>query len=64
MDNTHLFSTRGSSYELARPGYPEALIDYLYGELHFAQADAIREELAAKGILIEDTREGTKWKKA
>ena len=43
MDNPHLFSTRGSSYELARPGYPEALIDYLYGELHFAQAGAIAD---------------------
>ena len=29
----------------------------------FAQADAIREELKEKGIAIEDTREGTKWKK-
>jgi len=27
----------------------------------FAKADAIREELSAKGIAIEDTREGTKW---
>ena len=43
MDNTHLFSTRGSSYELARPGYPGALINYLYGELHFAQAGAIAD---------------------
>jgi cysteinyl-tRNA synthetase len=29
----------------------------------FAKADAIRDELAAKGILIKDTREGVKWKK-
>ncbi len=27
----------------------------------FAQADAIREELAARGIQIKDTREGTVW---
>ena len=27
----------------------------------FARADAIREELAAKGIEIKDTREGTVW---
>ncbi len=27
----------------------------------FATADAIREELSAKGILIKDTREGTTW---
>ena len=30
----------------------------------FARADAIRDELKAKGILLEDTREGVKWKKA
>ncbi len=30
----------------------------------FAKADAIRDELAAKGIILEDTREGVKWHKA
>ncbi|MCQ2492749.1 MAG: cysteine--tRNA ligase [Lachnospiraceae bacterium] len=30
----------------------------------FARADAIRDELAAKGILIKDTREGVKWTRA
>ena len=30
----------------------------------FATADAIRDELAAKGIILEDTREGVKWHKA
>ena len=29
----------------------------------FAQADAIRAELLEKGIVLEDTREGVKWKK-
>lgn len=27
----------------------------------FAKADAIRDELAAKGVMIKDTREGTVW---
>ena len=27
----------------------------------FAKADAIRDELLAKGVVIEDTREGVKW---
>ncbi len=30
----------------------------------FATADAIRDELLAKGIILEDTREGVKWHKA
>ena len=30
----------------------------------FARADAIRNELLEKGILLEDTREGVKWKRA
>ena len=32
-------------------------------EKDFAKADAIRAELLEKGIIIEDTREGVKWKK-
>ncbi len=33
-------------------------------EKDFARADAIRNELLERGILLEDTREGVKWKKA
>ena len=30
----------------------------------FARADAIRDELLGKGIILKDTREGVQWKKA
>ena len=30
----------------------------------FAKADAIRDELLAKGIVLKDTREGVIWHKA
>ena len=33
-------------------------------EKNFALADQIRDELLSKGIILEDTREGVKWKKA
>lgn len=31
---------------------------------NFKRADEIRDELLAKGIILEDTREGVKWKRA
>ena len=31
---------------------------------NFARADEIRNELLSKGIVLEDTREGVKWKRA
>lgn len=33
-------------------------------EKNFARADEIRSQLLEKGIILEDTREGVKWKKA
>ena len=33
-------------------------------ERNFARADEIRNELLSKGIVLEDTREGVKWKRA
>lgn len=33
-------------------------------EKNFARADEIRETLLSKGIVLEDTREGVKWKRA
>ena len=33
-------------------------------EKNFARADEIRAILSEKGIILEDTREGVKWKRA
>ena len=33
-------------------------------EKDFARADAIRDELLEKGIILKDTREGVQWKRA
>ena len=31
---------------------------------NYARADEIREQLAAEGVVLEDSREGTRWKRA
>ena len=33
-------------------------------ERNFKRADEIRDQLLAQGIILEDTREGVKWKRA
>ncbi|MFQ5870140.1 MAG: cysteine--tRNA ligase [Candidatus Zixiibacteriota bacterium] len=44
----------------------EALIEgrnQARGDKNWAEADRIRDELLKKGIVLEDTKEGTKWKR-
>jgi cysteinyl-tRNA synthetase len=55
---------------VARMGLSDAEIDALVAERtqakktrNFARADAIRNELLAKGILIEDAKDGMRWKR-
>ena len=33
-------------------------------EADFARSDAIRDQLAAEGVLLEDTAQGVRWKRA
>jgi cysteinyl-tRNA synthetase len=55
---------------LARQGLSDAEIDALVAERtlakkqrNFARADQIRNELAEKGVLIEDSKDGVRWKR-
>ena len=55
---------------LARQGLTDAAIEALVAERslakkqrNFARADEIRKELAEKGVVIEDSKDGVKWKR-
>jgi cysteinyl-tRNA synthetase len=55
---------------LARQGLTDEAIDVLVNERteakkqrNFARADQIRNELAEKGIVIEDSKDGVRWKR-
>jgi cysteinyl-tRNA synthetase len=59
-----------SAEVLATRGVTDAEIEALVAERtqakksrNFARADAIRNELAAKGILLEDSKDGVRWKR-
>lgn len=63
-DPTAWFQGKGDTTD----GLDNASIDALVEERNeakraknFARADEIRDELAANGIVLEDTREGTRW---
>jgi cysteinyl-tRNA synthetase len=55
---------------LARQGLSDEAIDALVAERtlakkhrNFARADQIRQELAEKGIILEDSKDGVRWKR-
>jgi cysteinyl-tRNA synthetase len=55
---------------LARQGLTDAAIEALVAERslakkqrNFARADEIRKELAEKGVVIEDSKDGVRWKR-
>ncbi len=66
--------TAGSGTESETGGVDAELESYILEKIEerkaakkekdFARADAIRAELLEKGIVLEDTREGVKWKRA
>jgi cysteinyl-tRNA synthetase len=64
-------------FETAQPGASEAdtltesaietLLDrreHLRRERKFSEADAIRDDLAARGIILEDGAGGSRWRRA
>jgi cysteinyl-tRNA synthetase len=55
---------------MARQGLTDAAIEALVEERglakkqrNFARADEIRKELAEKGVVIEDSKDGVRWKR-
>jgi cysteinyl-tRNA synthetase len=55
---------------LARQSLSDEAIDALISERtlakrtrNFARSDEIRNELAAKGVIIEDSKDGVRWKR-
>ena len=59
-----------SAEVVAQMGLSDEEIDVLVAERtqakkarNFARADAIRAELLAKGVLIEDSKDGVRWKR-
>lgn len=64
-----LLTTPAREYFRAGAGMDEAEIERRISDRRqaradrdFARADAIRDELAAQGIELEDTRSGTRWR--
>ena len=67
MEMIHAAKEAGAKVDTELESYVLAKIEERKAakkEKDFAKADAIRAELLDKGIIIEDTREGVKWKKA
>ena len=59
-----------ASEESADAGLENALVEMMIGlrqearqNKNYAQADALRDKLAATGIILEDTPQGVRWKR-
>lgn len=60
---TFLKGTQQAGMPLSEPQIEEKIAQRIAAKANkdFAQADAIRDELAAMGIILKDSREGTSW---
>ena len=64
---TRVYAIREKKCEVLKDEEIEKLIEerqVARKERNFQRADEIRAELLEKGIVLEDTREGVKWKRA
>jgi len=57
MDNTQRFSNRVDNYVKYRPGYPQALLDYLFEELGINREDALADVGSGTGIFTRQLLE-------
>ncbi|MBI3695217.1 MAG: hypothetical protein HY238_10320 [Acidobacteria bacterium] len=53
-----------TSFELSSEEIQRAIDERLAARKarNFTRADQIRQELAAAGVILEDTKDGTRWK--
>ena len=60
------FKDAGSSTEISSEAVEKLIAERKQAKLdkNYARADEIRQELSAQGIILEDSRAGTSWRRS